>query len=61
MSRPPRTDRKVLAVRILSAVSVALALMCAALAWLWKTEREIAACWRTAAEFQLHLEDGCEG
>lgn len=61
MSRAPRTDRAVLAVRILTAVSVALAVMCAVLAWLWKTERETAACWKAAAEFQLQLEGGCEG
>lgn len=60
MSRGSRTDKAVLAVRILAALSVALALMCAGLAWMWTSERERAACWKTAAEFQLQLEDGCE-
>jgi hypothetical protein len=56
MSRAPRT---VITVRILALVSVALALMCAGLAYAWKTEREVAACWRTAAEFQLEPEGEC--
>lgn len=48
-----------MAVRILAALSVALGVMCATLAWMWKTERETAACWKAAAEFQLQLEGGC--
>lgn len=48
-----------MAVRILTALSVALGLMCAGLAWLWKTERETAACWKAAAEFQLQPEGDC--
>ena len=59
MSRGSRTDKAVTAVRILAALSVALGVMCATLAWMWKTERETAACWKAAAEFQLQLEDGC--
>lgn len=61
MSTAPRTDRKVLTVRILTLVSVVLGVMCAVLAYAWKSERETAACWRAAAEFQLQLEEGCNG
>lgn len=56
MSRAPRT---IIAIRILTAVSVALAAMCVALAWAWSDAREEAACWRTAAEFQLQPEGDC--
>ena len=59
MSRGSTTDRAIKAVRILTALSVALGLMCAGLAWMWKSEREVAACWKAAAEFQLQLEGGC--
>lgn len=61
MSRGSRTDKAVVAVRILAALSVALGLMCAGLAWMWTSEREAAACWKAAAQFQLQLEGGCEG
>lgn len=50
----------IVAVRILAAVSVALAVMCAVLAWAWNKAREEAACWRLAAEFQLPIEDICQ-
>lgn len=60
MSRGPRTDRTVLTVRLLTLAAVALAIMCAVLAWLWTRERETAACWRAAAEFQLMLDGACE-
>ena len=59
MSRAPRPERSVIVVRLLALVSVVLALMCAALAWAWQTEREHAACWRIAAEFQQQPEGGC--
>jgi hypothetical protein len=51
----------VVAVRIMALLSVALAVMCAYLAYAWKTERETAACWRTAAEFQYQPEGECRG
>ncbi|MBL8772297.1 MAG: hypothetical protein JNK30_13025 [Phenylobacterium sp.] len=57
----PKVSRAIVAVRILTAVSVALAVMCAVLAWAWSAAREEAACWRTAAEFQLQPEGGCPG
>jgi predicted ABC-type exoprotein transport system permease subunit len=38
---------------------VVLAVMCVALAFAWQSERENAACWRTAAEYQLQGEGGC--
>jgi len=56
-----RASRTLVAVRILTAVSVALAVMCAVLAWAWSRAREEAACWRIAAEFQQQPEGGCEG
>ena len=34
-------------------------MMCAGLAWAWTHERETAACWRIAAEFQLMPETEC--
>lgn len=61
MARSPRAQRPLIAVRILALISVALAVMCAVLAWAWKTERETAACWRAAAEFQLQVEGECGG
>jgi hypothetical protein len=61
MSTAPPTNRAVLTVRILTLVSVALAVMCAFLAHAWKTERDTAACWRAAAEFQLQPEGECRG
>lgn len=59
MSKDPRKDRSVGAARILAGLCVALAAMCAGLAWAWTHERETAACWRTAAMFQLVPEDEC--
>lgn len=59
MSRAPRPDRPVIVVRILALVSVVLAVMCAALAWAWQSEREHAACWQVAAEFQRQPDGGC--
>lgn len=61
MPRSPRPERPLIAVRILALISVVLALMCAALAWAWTTEREVAACWRAAAQFQLQVEGDCRG
>ncbi|MEW5687183.1 MAG: hypothetical protein AB1942_19895 [Pseudomonadota bacterium] len=61
MSRGSRTDKAMMAVRFLAALSVALGLMCAGLAWMWQTERETAACWKAAAEFQLQPEGDCRG
>lgn len=49
------------AVRVLALVSVALALMCAALAWSWRTEHERAACWRAAVEYKLETDSKCDG
>ena len=57
----PKPDRTVVAVRVMTLLSVALAVMCAYLAYAWTTERETAACWRTAAEFQYQPDDGCQG
>ena len=57
----PKPDRTVVAVRIMTLLSVALAAMCAYLAYAWTSEREAAACWRTAAEFQYQPDDGCQG
>lgn len=56
------TDRRnVTALRILAGVCVALALMCAGLAWAWADQREEAACWRAAVEYQLQPEGDCRG
>ncbi len=57
----PKPDRAVVAVRVMTVVSVALAAMCVWLAFAWSTERSAAACWRTASEFQYHPEDECRG
>lgn len=54
-------DRAVAAVRLMALVSVALAAMCVCLAFAWSAERDAAACWRTAAEFQYQPEDECRG
>jgi len=51
----------VVAVRVLALVSVALALMCAGLAYAWKVQRDEAECWRAAAQFQLQPEGDCRG
>ena len=61
MSSDPAKDRRTLAVVIMSAVSAALAAMCVSLAWAWTVEREEAACWRAAAQFQLQPEGNCRG
>ena len=61
MPKGPKPDRAVVALRIMALVSVALAVMCAYLAYAWKSERELAACWRTAAEFQYQPEGECRG
>ena len=47
------------ALRIMAGVCVALAIMCASLAVAWKSERDEAACWRAAAEFQLQPQGDC--
>jgi hypothetical protein len=57
----PKPDRTVVAVRVMTLLSVALAVMCAYLAYAWTSEREAAACWRTAAEFQYQPDDECKG
>jgi hypothetical protein len=61
MPKGPKPDRTVVAVRIMALLSVALAVMCAYLAYAWTIEREAAACWRTAAEFQFQPEGECRG
>jgi hypothetical protein len=38
---------------------VVLALICAGLAAAWRSERDQAACWRVAAEFQRQPDGGC--
>ena len=55
-TKPSRAD---LAVRVLALICVALALMCAGLAWAWKTQRDESECWRAAAQFQLQPEGDC--
>lgn len=56
------TDRRATAtLRILAGVCIALALMCAGLAWAWNDQREEAACWRAAVEYQLQPEGDCRG
>ncbi len=60
MSSVPK-DRRIAAVRIMAAACVALALMCVGLAVAWNQQREEAACWRLAAEFQLEPEGACRG
>ena len=57
----PKPDRNVVAVRVMALLSVALAAMCAYLAYAWTAERDSAACWRTAAEFQYQPPDECRG
>jgi hypothetical protein len=59
MSSVPVKDRRVAAVRIMAAACVALALMCVGLAVAWNQQREEAACWRIAAEFQRVPESDC--
>lgn len=55
----PGGSRAILTIRILALVSVALALMCAGLAWAWQDQRQQTACWRTAAQFQQVPPDDC--
>ena len=59
MSSVPIKDRRVAAVRIMAALCVVLALMCMGLAVAWTQQREEAACWRLAAEFQLEPDGAC--
>lgn len=59
MSSVPIKDRRVAAVRIMAALCVVLALMCIGLAVAWTQQREEAACWRLAAEFQLEPDGAC--
>jgi len=59
MARGP--NRTILTVRILAGACAVLAVMCAGLAYAWKTERENAACWRAAAEFQYLPRGECNG
>jgi hypothetical protein len=47
--------------RIMAGVCVALAAMCLSLALAWKIQRDEAACWRAAAEFQLLPQNDCRG
>ena len=60
MSNAPRPDRSVIVVRTLALVTVVLAVICATLAMAWQSERQSAACWRVAAEFQQQPEGGCD-
>jgi hypothetical protein len=55
----PKGPQTIVAVRILTATCVALAAMCAVLAWAWSQAREDAVCWRLAAEFQRPLDTAC--
>lgn len=59
MSRGRPTLRPVIAVRIMALLCVVLALICAGLAAAWRSERDQAACWRVAAEFQRQPDGGC--
>lgn len=60
MSSAPAKDRRTLAVAVMAAVSAALAVICVGLAWAFTVQREEAACWRAAAEFQLQPEGDCQ-
>jgi hypothetical protein len=59
MSHREKPERSLWAVRRMALACVALALMCAGLALAWKRERQVAACWRAAAEFQLLPDNDC--
>lgn len=59
MSKPPPKDRRTLAVRVMAGFCAVMAAMCVMLAWGWTQQREEAACWRAAAEFQLQPEGDC--
>jgi hypothetical protein len=61
MTTGSRAERSLFAVRIMAVVCAALAIMCASLAAAWKSERDEAACWRAAAEFQLQPQGECRG
>jgi hypothetical protein len=56
-----KSERSVIVVRVLALLCVALALMCAGLAYAWKVQREEADCWRAAAQFQLQPDGECKG
>lgn len=59
MAGATKLSRAEVAVRVLALICVALALMCAGLAWAWKTQREESECWRAAAQFQLQPDGDC--
>jgi hypothetical protein len=59
MSSVPAKDRRLAAVRIMAGVCALLAIICVTLAWAWNEQREEAACWRVAAEFQRVPESDC--
>lgn len=61
MWRGTRTRPPIVAMRIMAGVCVALAAMCLSLALAWKIQRDEAACWRAAAEFQLLPQNDCRG
>jgi hypothetical protein len=50
-----------IATRVLAGLCVALAVMCAVLAWAWKDQRDKAECWRAFAEYQLQPQGACGG
>jgi hypothetical protein len=52
--------KAVTAVRVLALVSLALGLMCAALAFAWRAEHESAECWRAMAQYKIETEGLCE-
>lgn len=60
MSRERRPVSPVTIVRLMALVCVVLAGMCLTLAFAWSHEREKAACWRVAAQYQLQGEGGCD-
>ncbi|HEX7885464.1 MAG TPA: hypothetical protein VF474_05760 [Phenylobacterium sp.] len=59
--KPAARNRTLAVVRLMALVSAALAVMCVYLAYAWTSERQAAACWRTAAEFQYQPPDQCRG
>ena len=59
MSNAPPKDRRTLVVRLMAGFCAVMAVMCVVLAWGWTRQREEAACWRAAAEFQLQPEGDC--
>ena len=61
MPKGPPLARPLIAVRILALVSAVLAVICVALAFAWTHERQVTACWRAAAEFQLMPNGDCDG